>query len=248
MPDQIPPLPRQRALPEPDRMLETILADEPRPRRWLPMVAATTLAVALAAGATAWWYDSREPDPSAGYLGSPSPATPTASPARPTTSSAGTNGTGSTGTGRSSTGAPTSAAASPSRWVDANGTAHFVDAGTATFTHFSVTVEPGAPTPVAGQWARRVRVCVRELGPAPVDGRTRISWDPWTLEQDGVRAQKVVDDSRQRPSYPLEKWFAPQECATGVITFTGEATQDATLTYRNADYGETAVWQISGKK
>ena len=50
----------------------------------------------------------------------------------------------------------------------------------ATFTHFRVTVGNIVRTPSQGLLVH-ASVCVRSLPPGSTGGKTRISWQPWTL-------------------------------------------------------------------
>jgi hypothetical protein len=118
---------------------------------------------------------------------------------------------------------------------------------TATFRHFTVTVDSPSPTEGEG-YTIHAEVCVRSLPPNPSNGTTRISWDPWKLVTP-TRSVSPTADSITAGSIPA--WAFPPganykvgECARGNLPFF--TTLDASPTqvnYRNS-MGDSASWRI----
>lgn len=217
-------LPPERDLPASDAMLQRILADADRRRSrggW-PVVAAAAGVLTLAlGGGVAWWlHQPRTQGP-----------VPGASP--------------STSASWSASGQPLPARTlTPSSSTSAStGEQRFTGAGTATFTHFTVTVGAAPSQTVDGRWGRKVTVCVRALGPSPLPGnRTTVSWAPWSLTQGGV-AGAAVPTHGYGPAYPIESHLAVGQCVTGMLTFHGAPAATAVLSYVN-EYQESASWQL----
>jgi hypothetical protein len=117
---------------------------------------------------------------------------------------------------------------------------------TATFTHFSVTVQGTVMDPEHHGYMVKLRVCVRSLPPGSTGGRTRISRDPWTVSAGGrthrPSAQENPPDTFPRP-YRTEGRFRVGECATGWLPFWSVAGAKVTsINYANS-LGNRARWQ-----
>jgi hypothetical protein len=117
---------------------------------------------------------------------------------------------------------------------------------TATFTHFSVTVQGTVIDPEHHGYMVKLRVCVRSLPPGSTGGRTRISRDPWTVTAGGrthrPSVQENPPDTFPRP-YRTEGRFRVGECATGWLPFWSAAgAQVTSINYANS-LGNRARWQ-----
>ncbi len=114
------------------------------------------------------------------------------------------------------------------------------------FAHFDVDV-----VSVASVGPRNVevtvRVCVTSLTADSVDGKTRISWEPWLLSlRDST---PVTPDKRLagRPGMlPQSRYYVPGTCAQGKIPFTPPTGSDRirAVLYRNGQ-GDTADFPVA---
>jgi len=118
----------------------------------------------------------------------------------------------------------------------------------ARFTHFAVTVQDTVMDPEYYGYVVKLRVCVRSLPPGATSGRTRISWDPWTVTAGGRSHRPSVQedpppDLFPRP-YQTEGRFRVGECAIGWLPFwsvkLGE--QVTSINYANS-LGNRARWR-----
>src|SRR5215210_4070016 len=111
------------------------------------------------------------------------------------------------------------------------------EGSSATFKHFKVTVRRVRRTADVQLLAE---VCVRSLPPDPQGNRTRISWDPWSI-QGGSQTVKA-DPSRSvfKGAFPPDNTYRVGECASGWIPF---FTREAVTKVKYANgLGDVAVW------
>jgi len=116
------------------------------------------------------------------------------------------------------------------------------------FANFDVTVLDAAMDSSYYGYVLKLRVCVTRLPAGSKHGKTRISWDPWTVTTTrGVHRPAVQEDpppqTFPRP-YDSQGWFKKGECATGWLPFWGlEATETVTsINYANS-LGNRASWR-----
>ena len=110
--------------------------------------------------------------------------------------------------------------------------------------HFGVTVEKVSYS--QGQGVQVLAsVCVRKLPPDPQGDRTRISWDPWTVEQGGKTYGARLFDGSHPPMnmFPSQGTYRVGECAKGLITFADAAAGTVSLVRYNNSLGEKASWR-----
>jgi hypothetical protein len=119
---------------------------------------------------------------------------------------------------------------------------------TAHFANFDVTVLGATMDSSYYGYVLKLRVCVTRLPAGSKDGKTRISWDPWTVSTNrGVHRPAVQEDpppqTFPRP-YDSEGWFKKGECATGWLPFWGlKATETVkSINYANS-LGNRASWR-----
>jgi len=118
----------------------------------------------------------------------------------------------------------------------------------AAFPHFAVTVQDTAMNPEYHGYLVKLRVCVRSLPPGSTGGRTRISWDPWTVTAGGRthRPSGLEDpppDMFPRP-YASEGRFRVGDCGMGWLPFRSvkAGQQASSVNYRNS-LGDHARWR-----
>ncbi|EWT01935.1 hypothetical protein N865_12805 [Intrasporangium oryzae NRRL B-24470] len=97
-------------------------------------------------------------------------------------------------------------------------------AGHREFQHFTVQVNElkGPRTDGSGSliYDLMVRVCVTSAAPDAEDGRTRISWDPWTLVlEDGRKIRPDAGLAGLVGALPRQKYYNTGECGAGAIHF-----------------------------
>lgn len=93
----------------------------------------------------------------------------------------------------------------------------------------------------------RAKVCVEQENPTSVDGRSRISTDPWQMPIEGndgkpVKAWEGIDDNEpQGGMFPREGSYRVGECAEGVIPFLLEkgTTTDGNTIVWDSGLGQT---------
>lgn len=111
---------------------------------------------------------------------------------------------------------------------------------TATFPHFGITVLQTAMDPEYHGFMVRLRVCVRSLPPGSTGGRTRISWDPWTVTAGGRTHRPSVQEDPPHETFPRpyrsEGRFRVGECAIGWLPFWSVKADDrvTSVDYHNA--------------
>ena len=119
---------------------------------------------------------------------------------------------------------------------------------TATFPYFAVTVQDAATTPEYDGYLVKLRVCVRRLPPGSTGGRTRISWDPWTVTVGGrthrPSAHQVLPRNAFPGSYATQGRFRVGECAAGWLPFRSVKAGDqvTSVNYANS-LGNRARWR-----
>ena len=134
--------------------------------------------------------------------------------------------------------APAASAAAPPRPIGRS----------VTFDHFRVAVLESAPDPASYGYLVKVRVCVRSLPPGSRDGRTRISWDPWTVTVGGRTHRPSVQKDPPPDTFPRpdrsEARFRAGECAVGRLPFrsVGAGAGVTSIDYGNS-LGDRARWQ-----
>ncbi len=220
-----------------------------RPIRVAIIVVAVALAVVVALVAYLTWgrdaVDSPTPTPSA----SPSVPAPTASapgttatPEPPDSEQATPSPTATSSSGPASatetptvSGAPSDppAAAQTMMWE-----------GKASFENFTVEVprDNDVPASIEGKAALLVEVCLtKSLDDA---GKTRISWDPWTLEDSDGNVNRPVAGGYE-PAFPADDEYVQGECARGYLTFDQMPPNSdfVNLVYENG-LRDRAVWQF----
>ncbi|HET9871418.1 MAG TPA: hypothetical protein VFP89_02315 [Propionibacteriaceae bacterium] len=84
------------------------------------------------------------------------------------------------------------------------------------------------------------KVCVRKLPPDPQGNRTRISWDPWSVEADTRAVKARLRGASPAGMFPKEETYRVGQCAQGWIPFPTSDELDR-ITYANG-LGDTAVW------
>lgn len=145
---------------------------------------------------------------------------------------------GQPSTAPSSIGTPSASTASPSERRVA------VDQRVA-FDHFTVRVS-SVEDPAGSGVLVEASVCVRSLPPNPTGDRTRISWDPWTVQAGGrTYRPQLFDTTRSVGSmFPREALYAVGECARGWIPFVlDRGGQVSTVRYENG-VGDSARWVV----
>ena len=120
------------------------------------------------------------------------------------------------------------------------------------FRYFDVTVLSTVMDPDYYGYLVRIKLCVNELPPGSTGGKTRVSWDPWTISTNhGTRHPEVQEDPPP-DTFPLpyssEGQFAVGECAIGWLPF-WSVTIDDQITSINYDNSVSnhAKWTPSKK-
>ena len=96
----------------------------------------------------------------------------------------------------------------------------------------------------------KLKVCVNHLPPGSTGGKTRISWDPWTISTNHGTRHPSVQEDPPVPTFPLdyqsEGQFAVGECAAGWLPFWDLKLNDkiTTINYKNT-LGDKAKWTPS---
>ena len=124
----------------------------------------------------------------------------------------------------------------------------FINAGTATFTYFTVSnIVDEAPKveKVEGVVGYYVKVCVNKLPPGFEDkGEVPVNASAFRLEAfPGKHDTRVVKERAYQPAYPFTKNLKVGQCAQGYVSFrepTGHI-DGANLIYENS-VGEKASW------
>lgn len=116
--------------------------------------------------------------------------------------------------------------------------------GRADFEHFSVEYLPGEPEDDIPDLAGlMVEVCLTQSlnGDAP----TRISLDPWSLEDSLGRTQRPQQPGSHEPQFPAQGEYTTGECTRGFLTFDliTDPVDWVNLVYENG-LGDRAVWQF----
>lgn len=92
--------------------------------------------------------------------------------------------------------------------------------------------------------ASRVRllakVCVNSLPPDPQGNRTRISWDPWSIQVGSRAVRPNAAGATGTGSFPADATYKVGQCASGWIPFATNA-KITRISYHNG-VGDTAVW------
>ena len=118
------------------------------------------------------------------------------------------------------------------------------------FHYFDVTVEKAVMEPEYYGYLIKLKVCVNHLPPGSSGGKTRISWDPWTIGTNHGTRHPSVQEDPPVPTFPLdyqsEGQFAVGECATGWLPFWDLKLNDkiTTINYKNT-LGDKAKWAPS---
>lgn len=220
-------LPEKRSLPDPDRMLTSIL-EEPEEisepvqpvwgPNWLMVAAAAVVGIVVGGGAVYWFWPAPSPVDPAGQV----TATPTGEP-MPSTPSP-------------------SASATPAP-VPGPETLDVGD--TASFEYFDVTVQDFEQD--GGLFTFQLKTCVRAVPPEPasVEGRVPVGLGPWTARTSGWRT--VVESSivTEQTDFPVDQTLAPGECVDGAVTASVRErnTEVSELEYENS-LGDRAVWVV----
>lgn len=118
------------------------------------------------------------------------------------------------------------------------------ESGKATFTHFTVELKPITREGTGEHANFQVEVClVRPANPEP-DGSTRVSVDPWTLDNSTELGIKARPSTEFTPAFPAVARLTVGECARGWIEFEDDpAAHSVALSYRNS-LGEHAIWSF----
>ncbi|TRY19943.1 hypothetical protein FOJ82_03425 [Tessaracoccus rhinocerotis] len=164
--------------------------------------------------------------------GSPSPSPTPTPPASPATTAT----TGST---------PPTPGPAPSGSGSPSSTQTLMWQGKATFEHFTVAVleDTGSGEMVEGKAGLLVEVCVTT---ALEEGRdTRISLEPWSLQDSNGNTQRPQDPGAYEPAFPAGGTYGEGECAKGYLTFdlVTDQVDHVELVYANG-LGDRAVWQF----
>ena len=193
---------------------------------------ARTLVVAIAAAALLAACQSDPPSTAttrrAGVVVGPTSAV-TSTPAPPTTTAATTTPTAPTPTSTSTT----------------TGSGAYRLGQEARFANFTVRVDTAESSEAQGLLVR-ARVCVVALPPSASGGRTRISWDPWSVVTSrGVQRAKLYDGSHPpQEMYPQDARYAVGQCASGYIPF-ADAFRTATRVRYDNELGNHAEWPVT---
>ncbi len=120
----------------------------------------------------------------------------------------------------------------------------------ASFHYFDVTVVKVVMDPEYYGYTVKLKVCVNHLPPGSAHGKTRISWDPWTISTNHGTRHPSVQEDPPVPTFPLdfqsEGQFAVGECATGWLPFWDVKLNDKiiSINYQNS-LGDKAKWAPS---
>jgi hypothetical protein len=117
---------------------------------------------------------------------------------------------------------------------------------TATFEHFTVTVDRVEHSPTYGILVD-VEVCVRSL-PAGTSGTTtRVTWNPWTLANGEGRTTPSLRDAPsgvpETPSlFPRRADLGVGDCAIGLVPFNADEHSRVVAVFYANSFGDTAAW------
>lgn len=118
------------------------------------------------------------------------------------------------------------------------------------FRFFDVTVVNTVMDPEYYGYVVKLKVCVNHLPPGSSHGKTRISWDPWTITTNHGSQHPSVQEDAPLPTFPRNNQsagrFAVGECATGYLPFFSVKLNDTitSIDYRNS-LGDKASWAPS---
>ena len=154
----------------------------------------------------------------------------------------GTNGTTAASPAAPGTGAPTTSA--PEQTKPAPGQTMMWQ-GRATFDNFTVELleDTGDGEMVEGKAGLPIEVCVTK---ALEEGQpTRVSLEPWLLEDSNGNTQRPQVPGAYEPAFPAEGTYGEGECVSGYLTFDliTEPVDYVELVYANG-LGDRAVWQF----
>jgi hypothetical protein len=109
----------------------------------------------------------------------------------------------------------------------------------AKFDHFVVTVDD-LQRRNASEVRLLAKVCVRSLPPDPQGDRTRISWDPWSVQAGSRMIDADPAHATFKGAFPPGATYRVGQCASGWIPFL--AREKVTkIKYANG-VGDVAVW------
>ncbi|WP_347354026.1 hypothetical protein [Intrasporangium sp.] len=113
-----------------------------------------------------------------------------------------------------------------------------------TFDHFTVSVRKVSAL-TRDRFAVTVRVCVTSPAPDAVNGKTRISWEPWLLSVRGMSPRTPAEDLTGLPGVlPPSAYYQSGDCGQGIIPFrVPEDRQPTAVLYRNGQ-GDVANFPI----
>ena len=118
------------------------------------------------------------------------------------------------------------------------------ESGKATFTHFTVELKPITQEGTGEHANFQVEVCLVKPANTEPDGTTRVSVDPWTLDNSTELGIKARPSTERTPAFPAVARLTVGQCARGWIEFEDDpVAHSVALSYRNS-LGEHAIWSF----
>lgn len=156
----------------------------------------------------------------------------------------GATGTAVTSPAPTGVGTEASATSAPEQTAPAPGQTMMWQ-GRATFDNFTVELleDTGDGEMIEGKAGLPIEVCVTK---ALEEGRpTRVSLEPWLLEDSNGNTQRPQVPGAYEPAFPAEGTYGEGECVSGYLTFDliTDQVDYVELVYANG-LGDRAVWQF----